>query len=251
MSSNYTICESFTLPSKGLMYKRAFDPKFTLRSMTTAEEMKRLAPSESPYKVMCEIIEDCLTEKLKVPVYDLCLGDYQYMLHKLRIVTYGSDYKIAVRCPVCGCIEEINYNLDEMEVFEYTDDIQNLLKIHLPQTKKDIELRLQTPRILDDINSRKKELLKKSNNVLYDPSFMLTLTSLIKTVDGEELNPAALENFITHLPMRDANILIQTADQLNRKVGLNTNITCTCNQCHHDIKTTFRITSEFFGPSVY
>lgn len=251
MSLNHTIYESFTLPSKGLMYKKAFDPKFTLRSMTTAEEMRRLAASDTPNKVMCDIIEDCLIEKLKVPVYDLCLADYQYMLHKLRIVTYGSDYRMAVRCPICGAIEEITYNLDDMTVFEYTDDIQKLLSIHLPQSNKTVELRLQTPRLLDEINLRRKEILKKSSSINHDPSLLLTLTSLVKTVDGEELNPAALEKFILTLPMRDTNILIQTADQLNKKVGLDTNIICKCSHCHNDINSTFRITSEFYGPRVY
>ena len=61
--TNATIFESFTLPSKGLIYNKEIDPHVTLRSMTTMEEMKRLSPSDTPYKVMSDIIEACMQEK--------------------------------------------------------------------------------------------------------------------------------------------------------------------------------------------
>ena len=48
MAEEYTIAESYTLPSKGLVYEKPVNPKVTLRSMTVEEEMKRLAPSELP-----------------------------------------------------------------------------------------------------------------------------------------------------------------------------------------------------------
>ena len=57
---NSTIQENFTLPSKGLIYDQKFDPTITLRSMTVMEEMKRLSYNASEYKVMSEIIDDCI-----------------------------------------------------------------------------------------------------------------------------------------------------------------------------------------------
>ena len=76
-----TIQEDFSLPSKGLMYTTKFDPHIKLRSMTVADEMKRLQATERPYKVMTEIIDDCLVDKLPISSYDMCLGDYQFLLH--------------------------------------------------------------------------------------------------------------------------------------------------------------------------
>ena len=61
--------------------------------MTTVEEMRRLAPSEHTYKNLCELIDDCMVEPIGMSVYDMHLADYQYLLHRLRIVTYGVDYK--------------------------------------------------------------------------------------------------------------------------------------------------------------
>ena len=52
---DYTINQTFTLPSEGKVYSELVGPDITLRSMTTQEEMKRLSPSDMPYKNICEI----------------------------------------------------------------------------------------------------------------------------------------------------------------------------------------------------
>lgn len=248
--TNYTISESYILPSKGLIYDKPIDPNFTVRSMTTAEEMKRLSPTETPYKVMSEIIEECLTKKLEIPVYDLCIGDYQFLLHKLRVVTYGPDYKMSIQCPNCGEVTVSNTNLDSLTVTEYEDSIQEFMTIHLPQIDKKIELKVQTPRIIEEVSSRAKEIKKRMKDSAVDPSFLVTLQSIIKTVDGQTLNAVALESFVRKLPMRDANILLQAAKKLNGKVGLDTEVVAKCGSCGYDVVTTFRFTSEFFGPTI-
>lgn len=69
--NDYIIGESFTLPSKGLVYDKKVNPNIKIRSMTTEEEMKRLGHSELPYKLLSEIIDDCLVEKPGISSYDL------------------------------------------------------------------------------------------------------------------------------------------------------------------------------------
>lgn len=113
-----TIFENFVLPSGGAIYGTFVNPNVTLRSMTTMEEMKRLSPTDTPYKVMSDIIEDCMKPKPAIHVYEMCLGDYQYLLHKLRIVTYGPDYKMTVKCKDCGETTESIGNLESLQIKE-------------------------------------------------------------------------------------------------------------------------------------
>lgn len=247
---NYTIAEEFELPSKGLIYTKEINPKFKIRSMTTAEEMKRLSFSETPYKVMAEIIEDCLVTDLGMPVYDLCIGDFQYMLHKLRIVTYGSDYKISFKCPICGSTSNTSIDLDALKVSTYSDEIKSLMNLHLPQCDKDITLRMQSPKILDNIAKRKKEIQKKMNDNTYDPSLRLSVESLINTVDGEKLSAIDLEKFVLALPMKDVNLILQTGRKLNDSIGIDNKIDTDCEVCGRTVPIEFRITGEFFGPTI-
>lgn len=244
------IKEDFELPSKGRIYGKKFDPSFTLRSMTVEDEMKRLAPSNNPYKAMSEIIESCLDEKFPIPVYDLCLGDYTYLLHKLRVVTYGADYNLRFTCPYCGNSEVITVDLDDMKINKYDDSIKELMTVKLPVTGNEVKLRFQTPRDLDRINREAKKMKEDFPDMTGDPTILLTLQSLIDSVDGEPIDPIMIKETLKKLPMKDTNIISQVATKLNSSIGIDTNLHLKCAKCGGEVDTPFRYTSEFFGPTI-
>ena len=244
---NYTIAESYTLPSKGKVYSKEINPNIKVRSMTTQEEMKRLGRSDLQYKLISEIMDDCLVEKPGIPAYDLCMGDFQFLLYKLRTVTYGPDYKIESRCPICGAVNKKTVNLDNLEVFEYSDDFSKYLSIELPRTHKKVQLRMQTPRMLDEVRSKSDELLNKSSSV-GEPAFLFTLQSVIEKVDGEVLDPVKLEQFVRNLPMMDANYILKSLEKI--ELGLDNTLVQKCSKCGGEHEYSFPISGEFFGPSI-
>ena len=248
---DYTIAETYELPSKGLIYDKNVSSVVKLRSMTTEDEMKRLTNSDKPYKILCDIIDDCMVDDIGISSYDMCLGDYEFLLHKLRTVTYGSDYQMSVTCPVCGNISEVTCNLDELEVNSYDEDVEKLKEITLPKTGKLIELRFQTPRVLDNLTARKKDIMKKNPDLLVDPGYLLTLCSYVKSINGQILREDQIESFVRKLPMMDANYIINKAQELNDRIGLNTNFDCKCKHCGYEMVSTFRFTPEFFRPTNY
>ena len=99
---NARIVENVVLPSKGLIYEEDVSPEIELSSMKTKHEMLRLSATEESQKVMAEIIDDCIVGDLGISSYDLCLGDFQYLLYKLRVVTFGPDYEMTAKCPFCN-----------------------------------------------------------------------------------------------------------------------------------------------------
>lgn len=249
--NDYTISETFTLPSLGRAYETQINPEITLRSMTTRDEMRRLSPSEALYKPLCDMIEGCIVgDKPKVHVYDMCLGDYQFLLHKLRVVTYGSDYRMKIRCPNCGEITDGETNLNDEEVLEWDDSVMDLLNVTLPKTGIKLHLRFATPRMMDEIQSRKKDIIKKMGAQTFDPSISITAQALIDTVDGEKLNPARLETFVDNLNAYDLKYFMGKAAKFNERVGINTDVIVKCAHCGYDVVTTFRLEPGFFEPSI-
>lgn len=249
--TNYSIAEEYTLPSLGKVYTQKINPVVKLRSMTTEEEMKRLAPSDRQYKNLCEIIDDCIVEPIGISSYDMCVADYQFLLHKLRVVTYGSDYKTMSVCPFCGSTNENNINLSELSVNECSlEDLDKYLEVKLPKTGKKIRLALQTPRMIDDISVRNNELKKKSKGIAVDSTLVFTLASLISTIDDQYLDPVKKEEFVRNLPMMDTNYIMKHAQKLVESFGIDPSIKLVCGMCGLDYNSSFRFSSEFFGPSI-
>ena len=246
----YTIAEEFTLPSEGKVYSKPVNPVIKLRSMTTEDEMRRLSRSDRPYKNLCEMIDSCIVgDKPGISTYDMCLGDYQYLLHRLRVVTYGPEYEMQSVCPFCGHVNKVTINLDDIPVFTYSDEIEKYLEIKLPKSEKVIKVRMQTPRIVDDITVKADNMKKKNPNIS-DPTVMLMISSLIEKVDGNIIDSVKLENMIRKLPMADTNYLLKNAEKLNSSIGIDPIILFGCDGCGVDYTAPFRITPEFFGPSI-
>ena len=246
---DYTIAEEFELPSKGKVYQTEVNPNVKLRSMTTEEEMKRLGHSPYVYKMFSEMIDNCLVEKPGISAYDLCLGDYQYLLYKLRIVTYGPDYMVQVNCPSCGEFDKVSINLDSLEVNTYKDSFDKLMEFELPVSKKIVKIKLQTPRILDEVDKESRAQNSKTSESV-ESALLFNVMSIIDTVDGIELDDTKKEIFVRHLPMRDTNIILQKEKKLVNSIGINTTIKCKCSHCGYERDEILPFTGEFFRPSV-
>lgn len=248
---NYTIAEEFELPSKGLIYDKQINPIVKLRSMTARDEMKRLAPSNTPYKVLAELIDNCTVNEIGMSVYDMCLADYEFLLHKLRVVTYGPEYNTSSVCPFCNNMVESKISLDDLFVNEYEDgQNDDLQTFTLPVSNKKIRLKYQTPRILDETELKIKEFKKRYKDLNLDPTLLIFLEMSIDTVDGVKLNSVELENFINKLSAKDSNVIRNKIEKLNQSFGIDNKILISCPECHEDIISFFRFGPEFFRPTI-
>jgi predicted RNA-binding Zn-ribbon protein involved in translation (DUF1610 family) len=248
--TDYTIMEGYELPSKGKIYDKVVDPHVELRSMTARDEMKRLSPSSTPLKTLADIIEGCCIEKPAIHVYDMALGDYEFLLHKLRIVTYGEDYKVALRCSECGEAIETVAKLDQLSIKEYDEETINSLRtFSLPVSGRMISLNFLSPRIVEEMEVKVKDMKRKYKTATIDFETLVRLLTNIDTVDGEKKAEHELENIITNLPAKDLQKILNNIDKLNQQIGLENILYLTCPKCGEEITTFFRFGPEFFRPT--
>ena len=248
--TNFTIMEGYELPSKGNVYFKEVNPHIELRSMTAREEMRRLSPSSTPLKTLADIIEDCCIEKPAVHVYDMCLGDYEFLLHKLRIVTYGEDYKVSLRCPECGETIEAITKLGQLDVRDFDEDeVKNIQTFTLPKSGRIITLNFQSPRMLEEMEVKVKDMKRRYKNATIDFETLVKLLVNIDLVDGEKKSEHELETIVTGLPALDLQKILNNIDRLNRQIGLNNVLYLTCPKCSEEITTFFRFGPEFFRPT--
>jgi predicted RNA-binding Zn-ribbon protein involved in translation (DUF1610 family) len=218
--------------------------------MTARDEMKRLSPSTTPLKTLADIIEGCCVEKPGIHVYDMCLGDYEYLLHKLRIVTYGEKYSLTCKCSECYQTIDAETNLGEMEIQEFdVDQYNNARTFVLPTCGKTVTLKIQSPRLMEETEVKVKEMQRKYKGASIDFETMCKLLCNIETVDGIKMNQYDLEGFINNLAARDMQKILNQIDVLGRQVGVKNLIYIKCPNCGSDIATFFRYGPEFFRPT--
>ena len=246
---DYTITGNFILPSLGKVYTPEIDPAVTLRTMTTTEEMRRMSSSDYPYRIMSEIIQDCIVSGPEISPYDMVIADYLFLLHKLRIVTYGSEYKLTTMCPYCTHANNDTVDLNDLIVQEFDPIILDKFTFELPQTKKKITLKFQTPRMLDQVAAEVKNYQKKSKNSL-NPEIIYSIVYMIKEIDGRIVNQLDVENWVKELPMMDVQYILAYADKLNNCFGIDKRLDVECDVCKLPYVTAFRLTNEFFRPEV-
>jgi predicted RNA-binding Zn-ribbon protein involved in translation (DUF1610 family) len=249
-NTNYTIMEGYELPSGGKIYETKVDPHVELRSMTARDEMKRLSPSSTPLKTLADIIEDCFIEKPAIHVYDMCLGDYEFLLHKLRIVTYGEDYKVTLKCPDCGEIVETTAKLGSIELKPFNEEeINNYRTFVLPKSNRTVTLKFNTPRMTEEMEVKVKEMKRKYKTANIDFDTLVKLLCSIDYVDGEKKPEHELESFIDKLPALDLQKILNNIDKLNTLIGLENILYVRCPKCGEEITSFFRFGPEFFRPT--
>lgn len=250
-NDNIVMMEEYTLPSLGKVYDVPVNPVIRISSMLTEHEMRRLSPSERPYKTLCEIIDDCLVDNPGISSYDMCMADYMFLLQKLRVATYGKNYDVMSTCPYCGSDTKTTIDLDELEVKYYdVNNFAELSQFTIPKTGKRIKLTMQTPRMNDEIAIRSKDLKRKTNGQAGDSAFLLTLQMIVDTVDDKKLDIITSEDFLRKLPMMDTNYITQHAQKLVESFGVKNEINRTCPVCGLDYTNSFRIGPDFFRPDI-
>lgn len=247
---SYTIAENFDLPSKGLLYDKSINTVIKLKSLTTEHEMQRLNHSDRSMKVMADIIDDCMVEPCGISAYEMCVQDYQFLLHKLRTVTYGPEYKSIGTCPYCGNNNTTIVKLDEIPVVYFTPECKQYLSFELPRTKDRILLKYQTPKMIDDVIIRGKELRQQYTTYKGDFEFLSNLMLMVDLVNGEKKMDFELEKYLRQLPMADSNYILNMQDKFIQSFGLDNNINFVCEMCGLSYKSPFRITGEFYRPSI-
>lgn len=248
----YTIAENFRLPSEGKIYKQQVSPDIKLASMTTYHEMQRLNHSDLQYKNMCDIIDDCMVEGPGISSYDLCLGDYLFLLHRLRVVTYGNEYSMVASCPFCGADHALTINLDELKIRRYDEELEKEIakyqEFELPISKQVVSLRFQTPHMLDRIKTQAEEYKEKAG-LEFNVDLMYMIKESIELLDGEKPNPLKILEWVKNLPMQDTNMILAAIAKLNGLIGIDLVVPVQCDVCGLPYNSAFRMNAEFFRPA--
>tara|TARA_R110000824_G_scaffold9681_3_gene42974 strand:+ start:8834 stop:9760 length:927 start_codon:yes stop_codon:yes gene_type:complete len=147
--SNVAIGEEWRpleLPSRGKAYVES-DGFVQIKPFTFAEERKlrSIKHANQGVKVIKGLFQACV----KGLNYDgMTLEDKNYILFKLREISYGDEYTVQAECPICDSKNSLTLNISNVPVKYAEDDYKEPISITLPDSKQ--TLVYVTPRCNDE-----------------------------------------------------------------------------------------------------
>lgn len=246
--SRVSIQETFDLPSAGRLYDGAIPSKVTLRAMTTMEEKQRLAGSG--IMNIPNIIKACSVKPADLQIGKMKLFDVNFLMYKLRIVTYGSQYKVTLICRKCGHKYTTVIDLDDINVNSVPDDFKEPFEIGpLPVSGDVLETRLLS---LDDyvrMEKESKKILAKYPDYIGDPEYILGYKYKISKINGEIPQDFELTNYVQGMHARDAAYFDSKYLKVSNGLGLDIDLVDICPKCGEEVEFSLPINDEFFRPS--
>lgn len=245
--SKVTIQETYELPSEGKLYEN-IPSQITLRAMTTLDEKLRLSSNDT-LNIIPRLIGNCIVEPKKIDVTKLKLFDLHYLMYKLRIVTYGPEYKVELKCPHCGETHEATINLDDIPVNKLDEDFVEPFEIGpLPINGDVISCRLLDTSDTEAISRESRRILSKFPGYVGDPEMIVRWQKIITAINGESIDQARIRQYVEELHARDLRYLESKYYKATDDLGLDLFMVETCEKCGEDIEFTLPVTSEFFRP---
>lgn len=250
--TNIKTQETFTLPSKGLVYDKDenIPSSITLRRMTTKEDKMRMR-NESQDKIRRDILQACVLDE-GVDVGKLKLADANFLLFRLRAISLLDDiYKLQITCPVCNTqfIHEIK--LSELKIDYMTKDKLKDMSITLPFSQVTLDLKLPSLNDIIKMGDKLNEYFAKFPSVdrteaIYTTSAML----YIKSINKQSLMSEELEDWIDQIDILDNRALRKKLGEIDEIFGIDTNMKCQCPSCKGEVEHGLPITGELFNPSL-
>ena len=217
--------------SLGKCYPNFNNDSIQIRPFTFEDERNlRLAARDNEGgEAITNLLDTCIEG---IPTQALTIFDKNYVLFKLRELSYGSNYPITGKCDTCGTNNTLRLELSSLPVSYFEGDYEEYTKVFLPDSQKNAIIRF--PRVSDEPHLNTAEKLVDNIN-----RFVVS----VEDVTDE----AIIFAFIRKTTVKDVTVLRNKIFDLS--LGFESEIVYPCGGCQRDNKTTLVLNENFFSVS--
>lgn len=248
--TDYNFQQEITLPSRGYFNPEIPDGKVVQRCLMVSDQKFLSGSNMDSKKMLSDLIKRTTVTPEDLDSSNLTLGDTLYLLFKLRILSYGNEYKFRTRCPECGKKIEVTADLSELPVEFLEEGFEEKLVTTLPHSKATVWTSVQTNFDLEEIDKECKRRRKKNPND--DSEYILRIAQSvrkIKTAEGKELTSRFdIERFVGGLTDLDAMTILAARDSV--QFGILPTVEHTCTECRETIEVGVYFSGDFFRPNL-
>ncbi|HBD93552.1 MAG TPA: hypothetical protein DC057_05215 [Spirochaetia bacterium] len=198
--------------------------------------------------VIDEFLKSIIVDKINYD--DLLLGDKNGLFIASRILLYGQEYKVQVKCPNCGESSEKTYDLSDLESkeldFEKYPKGINEFDFTLPFNKINIKFRFLTHKDETNINFQLKRI-KKGLKTDIDQEITTRLSYVITSYNNETSQQKIFRLVSDEMSTRDSKAFRDHLIDITP--GINTDVGFLCDSCGHEQLISLPMDINFFWPT--
>jgi len=216
------------LPSRGKAYIES-DGFVQIRPFGYAEERKLRSIKKSAHanKVIKALFTACVTG---LDYDSMTLEDKNYILFKLREISYGDDYTIKAQCPECDAVNTLTLSISQVPVVYAADDYEEPFKITLPDSKQElvyVSPRCNDEKYLGDVNTLTENLWR----------FMISI--------GKYKDERIKREFLKATTVKDLVCFRELL--IDNHYGMKKEISYNCAGCDDVVESLIPFTESFFS----
>lgn len=218
------------LPSRGLAYVEC-DEHIMIKPFTFAQErqLRSIKNAKHGAKTINSLIDQS-TEGLDFDA--MTLEDKNYILFKLREISYGEEYTIQAICRECDATNALTVNISDVPVTYAPEDYKEPFTITLPDSKQPVTF--VSPRCKDE------EYLADAEK-LTDNLWRFALSV------GEYSDRRIMQDFFKATTVRD--VAFFRKELLRDQYGMNKEMSYECADCGEVTESMIPFTESFFSVS--
>jgi len=216
------------LPSRG-KFNSSDSASIQIKPFTFEDEkiLRNIKKVSDGAKVITTLIKRCSKD---LNYENLPLVDKNFILYKLRELSYGNDYKIEATCTECSETNGLAVEINKLPV-NYLDEEVNF-EVVLPDSEVTVKYKIPTV---------KEEVYLDSVDNLMD-----NLWRLVESIDGHT-ERVITQGFVAKSTAKDITVLRNAITDSD--LGIQTLVHYVCNSCNSDSVVDLPINESFFGVS--
>lgn len=238
--------EMVDLPSKGIFYPENSplrSGQIELKYMTTKEEDILTSTNLIQKGIVLDKLMDSLIVTKGVKSSDLLIGDLNAVMVASRILGYGKDYQVGIKCPSCSETMQETIDLTSLKTInEPTSTTPKEITLILPASKAEVTLKILSRGDEFAIEKEVKSLKKASDT---SSEFSARLRAMITSVNGDN-SKATIWKFVENMLVRDSRYIRDSYKEHVPDVDFD--IPVTCESCGTSSTVRLPIGTGFFWP---
>lgn len=245
-SNSSAITETVHMPSKGLLNNV---PKEIVIKAIQRKDKKKMLMSETD-DVLLSLLQSSIVDPLDFNVYDLLPFEAEYLLYRLRILTYGAQHTFKSSCPHCGSLNEVEMNLNDIPVIEVPNSFNIIFDIPpLPVSGHQLKCKLLTEGERKIIRKKAKELVENTGNKAADID-MIWESRIVAINGNSKMAPIEVTQFLDELNDYDSEYFMEYYNAYEGNYGLQTQLHYACDNCNKKVEDEMPSIYTFFRPTI-